>query len=158
IVFFFLLSSFAFAQDVVLVNGAVIDGTGKPRIKANVRIHEGKIGDIGVLKPAPTDMMLDVKGMVIAPGFVDFQTISASTVAQDPSDAGLLAQGVTTALIGSDGTGPYSVEDFMMPFDEKPPALNIAVLAGHATVRRQIMGPDYKRSTTADELQRMSEL
>jgi N-acyl-D-amino-acid deacylase len=88
--------------------------------------------------------------MIVAPGFVDFRTSS-------PSEA-LLAQGVTTVILGSDGSGPYSIEDFMLPFDEKPPAVNIAMLVGHGTVRRQIMGPDYKRAAVADELERMSEL
>src|SRR6185295_11945350 len=57
-----------------------------------------------------------------------------------------------------DGTGPYSVEEFMLPFDEKPPALNIAMLVGHGTLRRQIMGSNYKRAATPDELERMREL
>jgi N-acyl-D-aspartate/D-glutamate deacylase len=77
---------------------------------------------------------------------------------KDPAVPSLIMQGVTTAILGSDGSGPYSVEDFMLPFDEKPPALNVAMLVGHGTVRRQIMGSDYKRAATADELSRMSEL
>ena len=43
-------------------------------------------------------------------------------------------------------------------FDDKPPAVNIAMLVGHATVRRQIMGPDYKRTATDDEIRRMGDL
>jgi len=46
----------------------------------------------------------------------------------------------------------------MLPFDEKPPALNVATLVGHGTVRRQIMGPDFRRPATPDEIQRMGEL
>jgi N-acyl-D-aspartate/D-glutamate deacylase len=61
-------------------------------------------------------------------------------------------------VLGSDGSGPYSVEDFMHPFDEKPATVNIAVLVGHGTIRRQILGPDYTRAASADELMRMSEL
>src|SRR6185369_3360889 len=148
----------AFAEDLLLVNGSVIDGTGKPRVLANVRIKDGKIADIGLLKPAAGEKTLDVKGMIVGPGFVDFESLSPSTIAKDPSASLIISQGVTTAVLGSDGTGPYSVEDFLSPFDEKPPALNIAVLVGHSTVRRQIMGSDFKRAAKPDELQRMSEL
>jgi N-acyl-D-amino-acid deacylase len=125
---------------------------------ANVRIRDGKIVDLGPVKPVQGEMILDVKGMLIAPGFIDFQNVSPVAITAESSGSTLLTQGITTAVLGSDGTGPYSVEDFMLPFDEKPPVLNIAMLVGHATVRKQIMGPDYKRAANADETQRMREL
>src|SRR5262245_5164424 len=158
IIFGLFLGSPAVAENVVLVNGSVIDGTGKPRALANIRIRDGKISDIGPVKPAAGETVIDVKGMLVTPGFIDIETLAPSAIEKDLAAAALITQGVTTAVLGSDGTGPYSVEEFMVPFDEKPPALNIAMLVGHATVRRQIMGPDYKRSATADEIQRMSEL
>jgi N-acyl-D-amino-acid deacylase len=151
-----ILCSPAFAEDIALMNGRVIDGTGKARFLANVRIRDGKIVDIGLFKPTPGETVIDVKGMIVAPGFIDLQALSPAAV--ESGAASLVAQGVTTAVLGSDGSGPYSVEDFMSPFDEKPAALNIAVLVGHSTVRRQIMGDDYKRGPTADEVQRMAEL
>ena len=148
----------ALAEDFLLINGTVIDGTGKPRLPANVRIKDGKIADVGPLKPASGEKTLDVKGMIVGPGFVDFQSLTPSAIANDPAASSVVSQGVTTAVLGSDGTGPYLIEEFMVPFDEKPPALNIALLVGHSTVRRQILGPNFKRAATADELQRMSEL
>jgi N-acyl-D-amino-acid deacylase len=153
-----LLALPALAEDLVLVNGTILDGTGKARILGSVRIADGKFTDVGVFKPMPGEMILDVKGMIVAPGFVDLQSLSPSAIEKDPVAASLIAEGVTTAVLGSDGVGPYSVEDFMLPFDEKPPALNIALLVGHATVRRQIMGSDYKRAATADEISQMGEL
>src|SRR5262245_24959586 len=153
-----LLVSPCFAQNLVLVNGSVIDGTGKPRSLANIRIRDGKISDLGPFKPAAGETVLDVKGMIIAPGFVDVRSLSPAAIQKDPAPASLIMQGVTTAVLGSDGTGPYSVEEFMLPFDEKPPALNVAMLVGHGTVRRQILGSDYKRAATPDEISRMSEL
>src|SRR5262249_35730490 len=67
-------------------------------------------------------------------------------------------QGITTVVLGNDGTGPYAVEDFMAAFDEKPPAMNIVTLTGHGTIRRQIMGTDFKRPATPDEIEKMAEL
>jgi N-acyl-D-aspartate/D-glutamate deacylase len=148
----------AFAQNFVLVNGSVVDGTGKPRVLANVRIRDGRILDIGPFKPVAGEMLLDVKGMIVAPGFIDLSTLSPSAIQKDPAAASVITQGTTTAVLGSDGAGPYAVEDFMLPFDEKPPALNIATLVGHGTVRRQIMGPDFRRPATPDEVARMTEL
>jgi len=146
-----------FAENVVLINGTIIDGTGKARAAGNVRIRDGKLADIGVFKPMPGETTLDVKGMIVAPGFIDLQNVSPATLEKDLG-AAAIAQGVTTAVLGSDGNGPYSIEDFMLPFDDKPAALNIAMLVGHGTVRRQIMGADYKRAATSDEVERMSQL
>jgi len=153
-----LLVAPCFAQNLVLVNGSVIDGSGKARVVANIRIRDGKISDLGPFKPATGETVLDVKGMVIAPGFIDLRSLSPSAVQKDPTAGSLIMQGVTTAVLGSDGSGPYSVEDFMLPFDEKPPALNVAMLVGHGTVRRQILGADYKRPATPEEISRMTEL
>jgi N-acyl-D-amino-acid deacylase len=153
-----LWANFGFAQNVVLVNGTIIDGTGKPRSTGSVRVRDGKVVDIGVFKPAPGEMLLDIKGMVVAPGFIDMSTLSPAAIAKDPAPLSLITQGVTTAVLGADGSGPYSIEEFMLPFDEKPAGLNIALLIGHGTVRRQIMGDDFKRSANADELERMSQL
>jgi len=156
--FALILSTSAFAQNVVLVNGSVVDGSGKPRVLANVRIRDGKIADIGPIKPLAGEMLLDVKGMIVAPGFIDLSSLSPSSIQKDPAATSIITQGVTTAVLGSDGAGPYSVEDFMLPFDEKPPALNIATLVGHGTVRRQIMGPDFRRPASPEEISRMGEL
>src|SRR2546422_2219665 len=148
----------ALAENLVLMNGWIIDGTGKPRVAGNLRIRDGKIADIGLFKPAPGETLLDVKGMIVAPGFIDLETLSISALEKDTDTGAAITQGITTAILGSDGSGPYSIEDFMQPFDDKPPAVNIAMLVGHSTVRRQIMGSDYKRAATDDEVARMAEL
>src|SRR5437763_8092545 len=96
----------AFAEDLVLVNGTIIDGTGKARSLGNVRIREGKLADIGVFKAMAGETLLDVKGMVIASGFVDLQALSPS-IEKDLAAVGLIAGGVTTVVLGSDGSGPY---------------------------------------------------
>ena len=138
------------AENLVLTNGTIIDGTLKARFTGNVRIRDGKITDIGTFRPAQGEMVVDVKGLIVAPGFVDLQNPAVG-------DAHV-SQGITTALLGSDGKGPYLVEQFMAPFDEKTPAMNLTTLVGHATVRRQIMGNDYQRAATPEEIGLMSEL
>ena len=151
-----LLAATAFAENLVLINGTIIDGTLKARFPGSVRIRDGKVTDIGVVKPATGEMVLDVKGMIVAPGFVDLQNHSAAALTKDHGAATQVSQGITTVLLGADGNGPYSVEQFMAPFDDRAAALNIVTLIGHATVRRQIMGNDYKRAATPDEVSRMA--
>ena len=153
-----LLTSPLLAENLVLVNGTIIDGTLKARFIGNVRIRDGKITDIGAVRPASGETVVDVKGLVVAPGFIDLQNHSAAALEKDHGAATQVSQGITTVLLGSDGTGLYAVERFMAPFDERTPALNIVTLVGHATVRRQIMGGDYKRAATADEIGRMASL
>src|SRR5262245_34037308 len=139
-----LIATSSFGQDLVLVNGTVIDGTLKARFQGNVRIRNGKVTEIGVFKPAGGETVMDVKGLIGAPGFIDLHNHSANAIEKNLGAVSQITQGITTAVLGSDGTGPYAVENFMSPFDEKPPALNIATLVGHGTIRRQIMGADYK--------------
>ena len=139
----------SFAENLVLVNGTIIDGTGKARAAGSIRIRDGKISDMGLLKLAPNETRLDVKGMIVSPGFIDLESGDTNSAA---------SKGVTTVILGSDGKGPYAIEEFMLPFDEKPPAVNIAMLAGHSTIRRQILGADYRRAATAAEIGLMASL
>src|SRR5690242_8532940 len=91
-----LLGSPAMAENLVLVNGTVIDGTGKARVLANVRIRDGRVADLGPFRPAAGEMVLDVKGLIVAPGFIDLQSLSPSTIQRDPAAASLVMAGVTT--------------------------------------------------------------
>ncbi len=148
----------AFAEDLVLVNGTIVDGTLKPRYSGSVRIRDGRIAEVGSFKPDAGETVMDVKGLIVGPGFIDLHSQSSVDFAKDPGAGPLIARGITTVGVGADGSGPYLVEQFMAPFDEKPPALNLASFVGHSTVRRQILGTDYKRAATADEIERMGEL
>src|SRR5262245_6466716 len=88
-----ILAGSAMAQNLVLVNGAVMDGTGKARTPANIRIRDGKVSDVGPFKPAADETLLDIKGLIAAPGFVDFQNLSPSAIEKDPAAAALVTQG-----------------------------------------------------------------
>src|SRR5438552_16270747 len=114
-----------FAENVVLINGTIIDGTGKARAAGNVRVRDGKLADIGVFKPMPGETTLDVKGMIVGPGFLDLQNVSPATLEKDLG-AGAIAQGVTTAVLGRAGNRPDSIDDLMLPFDAKAAAPDVA--------------------------------
>ncbi len=138
----------AFAQDLVLINGTIIDGTGNPRVAGNVRIHDGEVTGIGLFKPAAGDAAIDVKGMIVAPGFIDIHSSSAARVQ--------LLNGVTTAVLGQDGEGPVAIEEYMKPLDRDPIPMNVAAFTGHGKVRKFTMGDDFKRAATPDEVKKMA--
>jgi N-acyl-D-aspartate/D-glutamate deacylase len=69
-----------------------------------------------------------------------------------------ITQGITTVALGPDGTGAIAIEDFMMAYDDEPPALNVLTFVGHGTVRRSIMREDYKRPATPLEIVQMADL
>jgi len=57
----FVVAAPALAEDLLLMNGSVIDGTGKPRLLANIRIKDGKIAYVGLFDPAACEKAVDVR-------------------------------------------------------------------------------------------------
>ena len=131
----------------LLRGGMVVDGTGAPARPADLRVRGDRITDVGeALAPAPGDRVVDVTGLVVAPGFIDLhshvdrQIFGLSAQSQT-------AQGITTAVVGVDGGGPYPVGAFLERLARSPAALNVAALVGHAAVRRAVMGEAPRRAT-----------
>src|SRR5947209_11695267 len=84
-----------------IVNGDVADGTGAPLRRANVRIVNERIADVGPnVKPSPGDTVIDAAGMVVAPGFIDIHNHSADGLSKEPAAASQVAQGITTVVVG----------------------------------------------------------
>lgn len=162
LVFSLLLATQAFAQsssnDLVLVGGTIVDGSGKPRFRGNVRIRAGEIADVGTFQPARGEAILNVAGLIVAPGFIDIHNHSADALGEKPDALSQVSQGITTLVLGPDGGGPIGIERFMVTFDEKPLALNVLAFVGHANVRVRVMGANYKRAATPEEVTRMEEL
>src|SRR5438309_2928746 len=98
-----LLGCPALAENVVLINGIILDGTGKARFTGNVRIRDGKITDIGLFKPNAGETLLDVRGLILAPGFIDLENLSVAELEKDTAATSAIARGVTTAILGGDG-------------------------------------------------------
>jgi len=145
-------------EDLVLTGGSLLDGSGKPAMVGNVRIRDGKIQDVGPFRVLPADKTIDVKGLVVAPGIIDIDNHSAGLLDVDTGASTQILQGITTAVVGLDGEGPIQVEDFMKRFERKSPAMNVMAFAGHNTARREVLGQDYKRAATPDEIRRMEVL
>ena len=90
--------------DLKISGGAVIDGSGAPRVKADVGIRDGKVVTIGKVTAA-AHRVIDARGKIVAPGFVDIHTHYDAQVLWDPLLGVSPWHGVTTAVMGSCGFG-----------------------------------------------------
>jgi N-acyl-D-amino-acid deacylase len=143
---------------IVIINAQVADGTGTPLRAGNVRIVADRIGKIGSFKPTKGDRVIDAKGLVLAPGFIDIHNHSAEDLPTDPLAETQVAQGITTVILGPDGFSPWPIGTWLADRRKEPAALNLAVMVGHATVREQVMGEDYKRVAKPGEVDQMVHL
>lgn len=91
-------------SDILLIkNGTIVDGTGRPGFRGDVLIRWGKIIDIGHFPQAETDFVIDGEGKVVCPGFIDTHVHSDLHLLEYPDNEPALAQGVTTEVLGQDG-------------------------------------------------------
>jgi N-acyl-D-aspartate/D-glutamate deacylase len=95
----------AAAFDLVLENGRVVDGTGAAWFLGDVAITSDRIARVGAagsLKRFPAQQRLDVRGLVVAPGFIDIQ--SGTGFLGDGRSVSKVTQGITTEILGEGGT------------------------------------------------------
>ena len=146
------------SKSTVIINARVADGTGKPLRKANVRIEGDHIVQVGNFKPNENDRVIDAKNLVLAPGFIDIHNHSTDGLQIDPLAETQIAQGITSIVVGADGDSPWPILPWLDAMRKNPAAVNVAVMAGHATIREQVMGKDFKRVATSEEMKRMAGL
>jgi N-acyl-D-amino-acid deacylase len=143
---------------VVILNAQVADGTGAPLRRASVRIAGDHIARIGNFEPGKNESTIDAKGLVLAPGFIDIHNHSTEGIEAHPLAESQLAQGITTLILGADGDSPWPIAPWLESRRKNPASLNLALMVGHATVREQVMGRDFKREATQEEIEKMTQL
>jgi N-acyl-D-amino-acid deacylase len=155
---FFLARAQVQSPRVVILNAQVADGTGAPLRTASVRIDGDHIARIGDFKPDKDERTIDAKGLVLAPGFIDIHNHSTKGIETQPLAESQLAQGITTLILGADGDSPWPIAPWLETRRKNPASLNLGVMVGHATVREQVMGKDFKRASTQEEIDKMTQL
>jgi N-acyl-D-amino-acid deacylase len=162
----------------ILRGGDVIDGTGRPRQRADVAIGADRITAIGEIDRVAGAREVDVSGKIVAPGFIDVHTHDDRALFATPAMMAKASQGVTTVVTGNcgislaplvlDGAPPppldllgdtedYRYErfaDYLAALDKAPAALNAACLVGHSTLRVGVMSA-LDRPADNSELGRM---
>jgi dihydroorotase/N-acyl-D-amino-acid deacylase len=152
-----LLASAAPAQqyDLVLANATIIDGTGAARFNGSVGVANGRVVRVArdQIPGAEARRVIDVNGHVVAPGFIDLHA-HLEPLLQMPDAQSAVRQGVTLALGGPDGGGPWPLAAYLDSANASGLGINVAYLVGHNTIRREVMGT-ANRAPTAAELDRM---
>lgn len=171
--------------DLVIKNGHVIDGTGRTRFKTNVYVEEGKIAKISSSGPKFGDKVIDAKGMIVCPGFVDMHSHSDLTIWENRRVESIIHQGATTLYFTPDGWSPAPVveehrkdlmeyyetltfgaplpftwttyDDYFNELEKAGIGVNVRANIGFGTVRINAMGYEM-RAPTNSEMEHMKEM
>ncbi len=169
--------------DLLVLNGKIVSGMGNPWHWGDVAVVRDKIVKVGRLGREQAKKVIDAKGLVVSPGFIDGHTHSDLSLFVDPMSEAKIRQGVTTENIGMDGmslapieekdipewrkylsglTGNPKVEwkwrtfsDYLDAIDASPPSVNITSYVGLGTIRLKVMGM-ADREATPDEIGQMN--
>lgn len=151
------------AYDVVVRSGTVFDGKGTPGVEADVAITNRRIVGIGRRLADSGRIEIDARGLAVCPGFVDIHSHGDGTLWDDPRAESLIRQGITTIVVGQDGSSRAPREaqsdnsshryetfvDFWRAVEELRPAVNVASMVGLGTVRATVVGNDNRPATPA---------
>lgn len=154
-------------HDLLLKNGRIIDGSGRPEFLADLGIKNGRISAFGTTPCMPADRVIDATGLVVAPGFIDIHTHSDLPLLEIPSADSKVMGGVTTEVLGNCGmsAAPLTVQEgqeiaqrlegrgvepwqtfgeYLDRLESRGLSINAAALVGHGTVRLKAMGWDNR--------------
>lgn len=146
------------AASTLITGASVYDGTGTPAQKVAVRVDKDVIVAVGALRPRKGETVIDGKGMALSPGFIDAHSHHDRGDYADRAMPTLLAQGVTSIVIGQDGESAAAFADIAAKFNARPPAINVGTYTGHGYLRDKVMGADFKRNASPAEVSAMQGL
>ena len=150
-------------HDILIHNARVLDGTGNDWFRADIAISGSRIERIGRLARAVARRTIDATGMYVAPGFIDLHSHADLAMTSEHLGArrarSLNSQGLTTVVGAPDGRNAvWPVTAEVATLRELGHAMNFVPMVGHGTVRLAVMGRDYERPATSDEVARMKAL
>ena len=156
-VFFSTTASFAQEYDVLIRGGKIVDGTGNAWFYGDVAIKNGKIARVGQWPNATAKKILDAKGLIVSPGFIDVHTHIEEDEFRLPTADNFIYDGVTTVVTGNCGLSNVDLGLYFKQLDSVKTSVNVASLIGHNDVRKAVMGTANRFATT-EEQQRMEAL
>ncbi|HRX00351.1 MAG TPA: amidohydrolase family protein, partial [Cyclobacteriaceae bacterium] len=143
----------------IIIKGAnIVDGTGSPAYVADVGINADTIAFVGDLSKAEGEKVIDAKGQVLSPGFIDTHSHHDRGMFENREMEALTSQGVTTMIIGQDGGSQFPLKDLFSKLERTPIALNVGSYTGHNRIRRDVLGEQYDRIATPEEVEKMKSL
>jgi N-acyl-D-amino-acid deacylase len=165
--------------DLIISGGTILDGSGGDAFTADVGVTGDRIGAVGDLSAAKASARIDASEKIVAPGFIDAHTHDDRAVLSTPEMTPKVSQGVTTVITGNCGVSlaplvdrdpppPLnllgdrswfcysSMREYADQVRAEPAAVNMAMLAGHSTLRAGVMD-SLDRPASAAEIDRMGE-
>ena len=149
--------------DVVIRGGTVFDGSlTATGIEGDVALDGGRVIAIGRRLAESGRLEVDARGLAVSPGFIDVHSHGDNTLFADPNAESMIRQGVTTVVVGQDGSsrGPRTAADedsdrdslraFFDAVDRLPSAINVASMVGLGTVRGAVIGNENREATPAE--------
>ena len=135
--------------DILIRGGLVIDGTGSAPRKLDVGIKGDRIVAVGDLKGDTAKKFIDASKCVITPGFIDVHShAKAGLQTKELSAANsLLVNGVTTVIIGPDGSNSLDLEDEREDLEEDGLGVNVAQMIGHGSIRAEFFASKNRQPT-----------
>ena len=142
----------------LIANVRIFDGSGTASFDGSVRVVDGRIVAVGDGADAESDVVFHGRGLVLAPGFIDTHSHADSGIFEHPEALAAVSQGITTVVVGQDGSSVYPLAEFVAALSASPPAVNVASYVGHNTLRDLVLAEDFRRAATNDEIVRMRAL
>ena len=141
--------------DLVIRGAEILDGTGGEAFRADLGVTGDRIIRIARegIAPGAGEREIVASGLVVAPGFIDLHA-HLDPLLRLPHSESHVRQGVTTALGGPDGSAPLPLGPYLDSAEVLGVGMNVAFLAGHNSIRREVIGLD-DRAPTAAELEAM---
>jgi dihydroorotase/N-acyl-D-amino-acid deacylase len=166
--------------DIIIRNGRIVDGSGRPAYDADIAIKGQRIARIGNLANITASRTIDARGMIVAPGFIDMLGQSETSLLIDPRGMSKLMMGVTTEITGEgESIAPINErqikeqEDFLKRFnltidwrtldqyfsrlEKQGTGVNLGTFVGATQIREYVIGYDNRAPTPA-ELESMRNL
>jgi N-acyl-D-amino-acid deacylase len=140
---------------VIVVHASILDGSGAPAAPGSVRVRAGRIVEVGDLRPARGETVIDAAGLTLAPGFIDDHSHHDGGLQEEPGALAAVSQGITTIVAGQDGFEHYPLAAWFTALERHPAAINVASYAGHNTLRELILRDDFRREASPEEVGRM---
>ncbi|MBK8506412.1 MAG: D-aminoacylase [Saprospiraceae bacterium] len=142
--------------DLLVKNGQIYDGLGRPAVRGDVAIKNHHFVKVGGVIKGKSKQVIDASGMALAPGFIDLHA-HIEPISLYPDAKSHVMQGVTTALGGPDGGSPLPIGAYLDSLLVTGIGLNVGYLIGHNTVRNHVMGL-VNRQPTDQEMEKMQRL
>ena len=143
--------------DLLLINGRVLDGSGTPAVQQDVGVRGQRITYVGLAsvdRPVARET-LDVSGLVITPGFIDMHSHADLESAHGRPSLAYLYQGITTAVLGIDGSGESTIHETFDRYRRTGIGINALRYVGHGAARTSAMGA-AARAPNVQELEAMT--